>query len=642
MLLSYGAFLFCGTSSVMAKNFCEKRGFEEVFWYSILSDLFCTAVRRGKGGLFVHFSDQFLDEVVARNDIADVVSSYVTLTRKGGNLFGLCPFHNEKTPSFSVAPDKQIYHCFGCKKGGGVINFIMEIEGLSFPEAVEFLAKRANIPLPAEDEARSNADRLRRRVLELNRAAARWYYDQLQLPQGAAVQAYLDKRQIRRGIAVRFGMGASLDQWDALLRAMTDKGFTKQELLASGLVVNGKNGGLYDKFRNRLMLPVIDVRGDVVGFGSRVIDKSEPKYMNTTETVAYSKRRVLYGLNLAKKTKRPNMILCEGNLDVVTLHQAGFDNAVACMGTALTQEQIRLLSRFTKELVLCYDNDGAGQMATDRALELLQNSEFTVKVLRLPQRLVDGHYVKQDADDFIKYQGKDAFEQLLSGSANGIEFTMSEIAAKYDLKDDKGRIAYAGEIAETLCKLNDPVEREVYTTRAAEAVSLPAEAMRMEVQRAAKRVQAKARKAQERQEMNPISALQPADRSIRYQNVRSALAEEGVIRLLMQDESLFPPEMPVQPEEFSSPLLGRIYGELWQRRGHASMAALAAVLTPEEMNHLTALLQKPESAANAPQALADYIRIIREEHTKRTGGTDPLAAAMETYKDKKGYGGKRT
>ena len=589
----------------------------------------------------MHFSDQFLDEVVARNDIADVVSSYVTLTRKGGNLFGLCPFHNEKTPSFSVAPDKQIYHCFGCKKGGGVINFIMEIEGLSFPEAVEFLAKRANIPLPAEDEARSNADRLRRRVLELNRAAARWYYDQLQLPQGAAVQAYLDKRQIRRGIAVRFGMGASLDQWDALLRAMTDKGFTKQELLASGLVVNGKNGGLYDKFRNRLMLPVIDVRGDVVGFGSRVIDKSEPKYMNTTETVAYSKRRVLYGLNLAKKTKRPNMILCEGNLDVVTLHQAGFDNAVACMGTALTQEQIRLLSRFTKELVLCYDNDGAGQMATDRALELLQNSEFTVKVLRLPQRLVDGHYVKQDADDFIKYQGRDAFEQLLSGSANGIEFTMSEIAAKYDLKDDKGRIAYAGEIAETLCKLNDPVGREVYTTRAA-AASLPVEAMRMEVQRAAKRVQAKARKAQERQEMNPISALQPADRSIRYQNVRSALAEEGVIRLLMQDESLFPPEMPVRPEEFSSPLLGRIYGELWQRRGHASMAALAAVLTPEEMNHLTALLQKPESAANAPQALADYIRIIREEHTKRTGGTDPLAAAMETYKDKKGYGGKRT
>ena len=589
----------------------------------------------------MRFSDTFLDEVVARNDIADVVSSYVTLTRKGSNLFGLCPFHNEKTPSFSVAPDKQIYHCFGCKKGGSVINFIMEIEGLSFPEAVAFLAKRANLPLPAEEE-QTGADRMRRRVLELNRTAARWYYEQLQQPQGAAVQSYLDRRQIRKNIAVRFGMGASLNEWDALTHAMRAKGYTKEELLAAGLAAAGKNGGIYDKFRNRLMLPVIDSRGDVVGFGSRVIDNSSPKYMNTTETVAFSKRRVLYGLNLAKKTKRPNIILCEGNLDVVTLHQAGFDNAVASMGTALTQEQVRLLSRFTKELVLCYDNDKAGQLATDRALELLRNTEFKVKVLRLPQRLVDGNYVKQDADDFIKYQGRDAFENLLSGSENGVEFTMSQIAGKYDLKDDKGRIGYAGEIAEALCKLDDPVEREVYTTRAAEAASLPVDAMRMEVSRAAKRQRAKARKQQERRELNPAASLQPAERSIRYQNLRSAMAEEGVIRLLSQDESLFPDEPPVRAEEFSSPLLGRIYGELWQRRGHVSMAAMAAVLTAEEMNHLTSLLQKPESTANAPQALADYIRIIKEEYTKRTAGFDPLAAARDTYKDKKGYGGKRT
>ena len=589
----------------------------------------------------MRFSDTFLDEVVARNDIADVVSSYVTLTRKGSNLFGLCPFHNEKTPSFSVAPDKQIYHCFGCKKGGSVINFIMEIEGLSFPEAVAFLAKRANLPLPAEEE-QTGADRMRRRVLELNRTAARWYYEQLQQPQGAAVQSYLDRRQIRKNIAVRFGMGASLNEWDALTHAMRAKGYSKEELLAAGLAAAGKNGGIYDKFRNRLMLPVIDSRGDVVGFGSRVIDNSSPKYMNTTETVAFSKRRVLYGLNLAKKTKRPNIILCEGNLDVVTLHQAGFDNAVASMGTALTQEQVRLLSRFTKELVLCYDNDKAGQLATDRALELLRNTEFKVKVLRLPQRLVDGNYVKQDADDFIKYQGRDAFENLLSGSENGVEFTMSQIAGRYDLKDDKGRIGYAGEIAEALCKLDDPVEREVYTTRAAEAASLPVDAMRMEVSRAAKRQRAKARKQQERRELNPAASLQPAERSIRYQNLRSAMAEEGVIRLLSQDESLFPDETPVRAEEFSSPLLGRIYGELWQRRGHVSMAAMAAVMTAEEMNHLTSLLQKPESTANAPQALADYIRIIKEEYTKRTAGFDPLAAARDTYKDKKGYGGKRT
>ena len=312
-----------------------------------------------------------LDELLARNDIGDVVGGYVPLTSKGGSYWGCCPFHNEKTPSFHVLQDKQFYHCFGCKKGGGVINFIMEIENLSYPDAIRFLARRVNLPVP-EEENDGGTEKLRRRMLELNRDAARWYYQTLQGPEGAAVRAYLQKRQIRRGIAVRFGMGAAPDSWDSLLRAMTQKGYSKDELVRAGLVVQNKKGGLYDKFRNRLMLPVIDVRGDVVGFGSRVLDKSEPKYMNTTETLTYSKRRVLYGLNLAKKTKRPNIILCEGNLDVVTLHQAGFDNAVASMGTALTVEQTRLLSRYTKELVLCYDNDNAGRLATQRALEILR------------------------------------------------------------------------------------------------------------------------------------------------------------------------------------------------------------------------------------------------------------------------------
>ena len=570
------------------------------------------------------------------------MSGYVALQRKGGNLFGLCPFHNEKTPSFSVSPDKQIYHCFGCKKGGGVINFIMEIENLTFPEAVRFLAKRANLPVPEEDQ--SGADRLRRRVLDLNRDAARWYYDLLCSPEGAAVQGYLDRRQIRKSIAVRFGMGASPDRWDGLLTAMTRKGYSKQELLAAGLVVNGKNGRLYDKFRNRLMLPVIDTRGDVVGFGSRVIDNSEPKYMNTTETITYSKRRILYGLNLAKKTKRPNIILCEGNLDVVTLHQAGFDNAVASMGTALTVEQTRLLSRFTKELVLCYDNDNAGQLATQRALELLNNSEFTVKVLKLPNRMVDGRPTKQDADDFIKNHGAAAFESLLSGSENGVEFRMTQIAARYDLSSDEGRIGYAGEMAEELCKLENAVERDVYTNRAAQTAGLSPEAMKLEVQRAFKRRVARDRKMRERQELNLSRTLQPTERAIRYDDLRSAMAEEGVIRLLMQDDGLFPAEPPLREDEFSSPLLGRIYSELWRCRGGSSMAALSAALTPEEMSHLTTLLQKPESAANAPQALADYIRIIREECAKRSGRSamDALSAARDTYKDKKRYGGKRT
>ena len=590
------------------------------------------------------FPQSFLDELTARNDILDVVGSYVSLQPKGGSYWGCCPFHNEKTPSFHVLPDRQYYHCFGCKKGGSVINFIMEEENLSFPEAVRFLAKRAGMEVPEEDGDRE-AGRRRQRLLDLNRDAARFYYQLLQQPEGQAVQAYLDKRQIRKSTAVKFGMGASLDEWDVLLNAMMQKGYTKAELLSAGLVVQNKKGGLYDKFRNRLMLPVIDTRGDVVGFGSRVIDNSEPKYMNTTETITYSKRRILYGLNLAKKTRRPNIILCEGNLDVVTLHQAGFDNAVASMGTALTVEQTRLLSRFTKELVLCYDNDNAGQLATQRALELLNNSEFSVKVLKLPNRMVDGKPTKQDADDFIKNYGPAAFENLLSGSENGVEFRMTQIAARYDLTSDEGRIGYAGEMAEELCRLENAVERDVYTNRAAQTAGLSPEAMKLEVQRAFKRRAARDRKARERQELNLTRSLQPADRAIRYDDLRSAMAEEGVIRLLMQDDSLFPDQPPLREDEFSSPLLGRIYGELWRCRGSgSSMAALSASLTPEEMSHLTTLLQKPESTANAPQALADYIRIIREEGVKRSGRSamDALAAARDTYKDKKGYGGKRT
>lgn len=591
------------------------------------------------------FPQSFLDELIARSDIADVVGSYVALTRKGSNLFGLCPFHSEKTPSFSVSPDKQIYYCFGCKRGGGVINFIMEEENLPFPDAVRFLAQRAGLEVPEED-GDQEAARRRTRLLELNRDAARFYYRLLQQPEGRAVQEYLDKRKIARPTAVKFGMGASPDAWDALLNAMTQKGYTKSELLTVGLAVQGKNGHLYDKFRNRLMLPVVDVRGDVVAFGSRVLDKSEPKYMNSPETPVYSKRRVLYGLNLARKSKRPGILLCEGNLDIVTLHQAGFDNAVASMGTALTVEQTRLLSRYTKELILCYDNDNAGKIATERALQLLNNSEFTVRVLQLPRRRTEsGELVKQDADDFIKLQGAGAFERLLSGCENGMEFRMAQIAGKYDLSDDEARIAYCGEAAELIAGLGNAVEREIYTGRTAQAAKITPEAMALEVQKAARRRAAQEKKAQTRRDLNPVAELQPKERALRYDNIASALAEEGVIRLLVLDDSLFPAEPPLTAEQFSAPLLGRVFTLLWESRRAGrpvTLASLATELSPEEMSHMTGICQKPESPDNRQKALADYIRMIRQEAGKRAGDSgDPLLAATEKYrKTNQGTGGK--
>ena len=592
------------------------------------------------------FPQEFLDELTARNDILDVVSSYVHLTKKGNNYFGLCPFHSEKTGSFSVSPDKQIYYCFGCKKGGGVINFIMEEENLSFPDAVRFLAKRAGMEVP-EDTADREAARRRGRILELNRAAARFYYNNLSAPQGRAVLAYLEKRRISRKTAVNFGLGAALDQWDSLLNAMISAGYTKSELLAAGLVVQNNKGRLYDKFRNRLMFPVIDVRGDVVAFGGRVLDKSEPKYMNTSETAVYSKRRVLYGLNLAKKTKRPNIILCEGNIDVITLHQAGFDNAVASMGTALTQEQIHLLSRYTKELVLCYDNDNAGKAATEKAIELLRNTEFSVRVLQIPNRMEDGQPVKQDVDDFIKRYGPAAFEAILSGSGNQVEYQLAAVAGKYDLSSDDQRIEYAREVSALIARLPDAVEREVYAGRAAEKAGISAEAMGLEVKRARQKQGGKERAALRREALNPARQVQPRERSIRYTDVRSARAEEGVIRLLLRDESLYPLCGGLAEEEFSSPLLGKIYGALLscQREGRCpGINALAALLAPEEMDHLTGILQMPEDKARSRQALADYIAVIKDAFAARRGEgqEDPLLAAQEKYKTKKGYGGKQT
>ena len=593
----------------------------------------------------MQFSQQFLDELTARCDIADVVGSYVSLTPKGGNQFGLCPFHNEKTPSFSVNTAKQIYYCFGCHKGGGVINFIMEVENLSFPEAVEFLAKRAGMEVPQDEHRDRSAERQRKRLLQLNKEAARWYYEVLLSEEGKAVRDYLEKRRISKKVAVNFGMGAAPNAWDRLLQEMTRRGYSKQELLSAGLIVANKSGGFYDKFRNRLMLPVIDHRGDVVGFGSRVIDNSEPKYMNTTETPVYHKRQVLYGLHLAKKTKRPNIILCEGNLDVVTLHQAGFDNAVASMGTALTVEQTRLLSRFTRELVLCYDNDNAGQQATERALQLLNNSEFTVKVLKLPNRIVDGQPKKQDADDFIKNHGAAAFENLLSGSGSGIEFRMAQIASQFDLTDDRGKVEYTAAITPVLAALGGAVERDVYAVRAAEAAGISPEAMKAEVARARKKLNYQQKKLRERRELNPTLSVQPTQQGLRYQHPRSAMAEEGLIRLLHMDASLFGNTPPLQEGDFSSPLLGRIFSLLWTRRGSShGLSLLSGELTGEEMSHLTAILQKPESAANAPKALEDYITIIRQEQKKRTidSGADPLALALERNKGKKGYGGNKT
>lgn len=597
--------------------------------------------------------EQFIDELLARSDIVDVVGGYVTLNKKGANYWGRCPFHNEKTPSFSVSQEKQIYKCFGCGKGGGAISFIMEEENLSFVDAVKLLAQRAGMEVPetgvSQDESRKKA-----RALEANKEAARFYNDYLKSPGGAQVRVYIEKRQISPRTATRFGLGAAPNAWDELTKHLTAKGFSKMELIDAGLAVANKSGGVYDKFRSRLMLPVIDVNGTVAGFTSRILPGEEgAKYLNSPDTIVFKKGRLIYGLNLAKNSKRGNIILVEGNIDVISLHQAGFDNVVATMGTALTEDHARLLARYTKELVICYDNDGAGRHSTERALGILKNTTMEVRVLQLPNPcdpagniLLDekGQPLKQDPDDFIKKFGAAAFEKHLNGSAGQNDYWLDNLVSEANLTTPEGRIDFVKKAAEKLAGLPSPIEREIYGGKAAAAADITSVTMAQEVEQYRKNRDKQEKRKQERRDLTPTLQLQPKERGLRYENLRSARAEEGVLRLMVMDPALFRQTGGLEAEEFSAPLLGRVFAILKERHENGrstQLAALAGDLTVEEMNHMVRVIDQPEDRSNSRSALKDYIEIIRTEGLKRRVGdeTDPLLAAREKYREKKAYGG---
>ncbi len=578
------------------------------------------------------FPEAFLQELVEKNDIVDVVSGYVRLTkRSGANQFGLCPFHSEKTPSFSVSPDRQIYHCFGCGKGGGVINFIMEIENLSFPEAVEFLAKRVGMPIPEEEN--SAESKHRRRMLDLNRDAARFFHTCLKAPEGRAAQAYMNARQITPPTATRFGLGAAPDTWDSLRNAMHELGYRDQELFEAGLVRKGKSGGFYDTFRGRLMFPVIDVRGDVIGFSGRILGDGEPKYMNSPETLVFNKSRNLFAMNLAKKSKSGYIILAEGNIDVVMMHQAGFDSAVASLGTSLTAEQARLISRFTNEVIIAYDSDGAGKKASQRAIGLLEKLDVKVKVLSMTGA--------KDPDEFIKLKGADAFRNLLEKSENHIDYRLQTVTNKYDLTVDEQKVEFLKEASELVARLPGSVERQVYAMRVASLAGVPNDVVAQEVERRHKKAVRTAYRENENKLSHPERQLQPGQKEFHYENPESAAAEEGIIRLLFLDQGLFKGKNLPEPEEFSSPALAQIYSALktkFENGDIISTATLSATLPPELASLFAGILQKPEALRNGEMALKDYIARIRRQR-ELAADTADLRRLAERLKETKGYEG---
>ena len=579
------------------------------------------------------FPPSFIDELVARNPIEDVVGQHVHLRRSGRNMFGLCPFHGEKTASFSVSPDKGIYYCFGCHKGGGVINFQMEIDGLSYPDAVRALAKRAGMEVP-EDEQYQSRYRKQERLWALHKEAARFFHSQLYAPAGAQALKYAYGRGMPKSTLTAFGIGYAPDSWDSLVKAMRAKGYTEEELVDSGLVTRSpKNNNIYDRFRDRLMFPIIDVRGNVIGFGGRIMndkDKSAAKYLNSPETLIFNKRKNLFALNLAKKSKLGYLILVEGYMDAIALHQYGFDCAVASLGTALTEDGAALLTRYTDQVVLIYDGDNAGQNATRRAIPILEKAGLQVKVLQMRDA--------KDPDEFLKKFGADRFRLLLEESSNRIEYQLNAIRAQYDLGLDDQRVKFLQESAELISSLNSPVQQEVYGHRVAETAKISYDAMKIEIEKAYKRRRYREKKRQESIDLAPARALQPRSRTIRYDNMKSAVAEESVIALALREPALLDQAGGLTQETFSSALLGRVYGQLKCRHDQGLEVSIAVLeeLSAEEMSHIAGILQRQQGPVNE-QAFADCSRTIRAEHQAAGVTTeDDLLAYRNKLKERKG------
>ena len=582
------------------------------------------------------FPPAFLDELIARNPIEEVVGEYVQLKRSGSNYFGLCPFHGEKTASFSVAPNKQMYYCFGCHKGGGVIDFIKEIEGLSYPDAVRFLAKRANLEVP-EDERYQSQYKEQERLWRLCKDAARFYHEMLKSDAGKHAREYLVRRGLDWATVVKFGLGFAPDDFHALIPAMEQKGYTREELVAANLAaVSQKNvKNVYDRFRNRIMFPQIDLRNNVIGFAGRALDKdAKAKYINPTETLIFSKRKFLYAMNLAKKTKRPYIILCEGPMDAIACHQYGFDCAVASQGTALTEDQVNIISKYTDQVLMTYDNDAAGQNATQRAIQMFGRAGVKVKILKL-------HDAK-DADEFLHKFGADPFEVLIQGSENQADYRLLSLQSQFDLTKDDQRVEFTARAAELISSFPSAAEREIYADRAAKAAGISREAMLLEAGKAYKKRINREKRQQERRDLSPVTANLPTERSLRgeYGNPRSAAAEEQVIGFVLLEPGLMDLAEDLNGAAFSVSFLGRAYDALLRLHREGLRVSLAALqdFTPEESSRLSAISQRCDKLSG-DQAFLDCVNVILSEKAKKDAANSDadLLALSQALQKNKGY-----
>lgn len=554
-------------------------------------------------------SDSFLQELKMKTDIEDVISTYVTLKRRGATLVGLCPFHNEKTPSFTVYPATQSFYCFGCGAGGDAITFLKKIENLDYLDAVKTLAQRAGLQMPQEGFDDSLSKR-RRRILEMNREAARFYHSVLLSPEGKVGYDYYIGRALSAATINHFGLGFAPNQWDALLKHMRAKGYQPTELVDAGLARKGQKG-YYDNFRNRVMTPIIDVRGNVIAFGGRVLDDSKPKYINTGDTLVYKKTNELFALNFAKDSKEDALILCEGYMDVIAMHQAGFTNAVAGCGTALTTEQVRLISRYAKEVILTYDADEAGQKALQKAMTLFDQTDVKVRI----PALVGG----KDPDEIIRTYGRDKFKGMLEGASNETEFRLLALRRQYNLATTQGKIDFIGGALKILATL-PPVEQDLYVSRLSEELGVERQNMKVQLQDLVAR-QGNRREKREFKRIVQENMRKTARETMATDaSLRKLRAEDRLISLLLRYPDCSRLCKDFDPQWLTPGFAQRVFTLILQRLENGDGTELMDLrdrLTDDEMGRLSGIIARGGESADAKQEFSDCLQTIRAEQQKK-------------------------
>lgn len=577
-----------------------------------------------------YYSDELIEEIRSGNDIVDVISSYVRLTKKGSTYFGLCPFHNEKTPSFSVSPNKQMYYCFGCGAGGNVITFLMEYENYTFPEALEVLANRIGVELPKQElsvEQRRASDK-KARLLEVNKEAAKYFYTLLCSERGQRAHEYFLKRGLSEETLRKFGLGYSDKYSDDLYRYLREKGYEDELLKDSGLIsIDEKRGG-HDKFWNRAMFPIMDVRGKVIGFGGRVMGDGEPKYLNSPETMIFDKSRNLYGLNFARTTKKHQILLCEGYMDVIALHQAGFDNAVAALGTAFTPGHANLLKRYTKEVYLTFDSDGAGVRAAKRAIPILKEAGITAKVVNMKPY--------KDPDEFIKALGAEAYEERIQQAENSFMFEIRLLEEEYDLKDPEGKTQFYNETAKRLLQFGEEIERNNYIEAIAQKYGMGFENLRKLVNHFGTQAGLVSNREVPKKERREKPKKEDGMRQ----------SQKLLLTWLIEYTELFAQLEPwIGPEDFTEDIYKKaaeILFEQYHTDGKVNPAQIVSLFAEEEQREIAALfnarVEKVETKSDREKAIRETaLRIKQNSIAHRSKNLEPtdMAGLQKIISDKK-------